>query len=63
MYMCLIYTRILFNFAHVGLGFYFHVRKWRDVVWSVWMRNLIAIVYRHLSEAVHGSLWFVNEYF
>ena len=32
-------------------------------MWSIRLRNLIAIVDRHLSEGVHGTLWFIGESF
>ena len=50
-----IFTRICFDFRHVGLFLCFFVHRWCGVVWSIESRNLIAIVDLHLSDASGAS--------
>ena len=62
-YTTLIYPSNPLIFHHVGLSFYFYMCRWSGVMWSIWSRNQITIVNRHLSEGVRGALLLGDDSF
>ena len=55
-HLLLIYPLDFLSLCHVGLLFGFYMCRWRGIMWSVRLRDLIAIIDRHLSDGVHGAL-------
>ena len=62
-YTTLIYSSKHLIFRNVGLSFYFYMRRWRGVMWSVWSCDQIAIDDHHSSKGVCTTLLLGDDSF